>query len=373
MEIPAEDPFKDPTTPEHETEHDGAEQYHSFEDPADEYLGDSSANVDINPIRLQKTLQSLRDILDDTAHSLSVLPALANTVREESLGICSLLSRQVAELIPIASGYAKVWVKSSREIPLDTNLHGWISGVRVKVLGLQAEVRSISRQNSSDLPIYHFPDLLSIWYDLEDYEKKMTDFLPIIQVDFDEFQTRKMSIPIASSVDTGPAQPAIPIRRSDPIDIPQPSTPSYPSPPPVVPLGPSSHVWFLRHELYRLKDVIQQTIKRLSNTSGLSKSAAVLAADISAMYIKLFDTLGFALSNHGSDWIDSGLSGGLTFAEFLDLDTESIRDFAAQLEATMLAMPTESSQFWSPRWDIQLERLEMLVQVLTATLTPNKA
>lgn len=368
METPAEDPFKDPT-PDYEGDHDGAEEYHSFEDHGDEYFGDSSANVEINPIRLQKTLQSLRNILDDTAHSLSVLPALANTIREESLGICSLLSRQVAELIPIASGYAKVWQKSSRELPLDPGLYGWLSGVRVKVLALQAEVRSISRQNSSDVPISYFPDLLSIWHDLEDYEKKMSDFLPIIQVDFDEFQTQKMSIPIASSADTGPA---IPIRRSDPIDIPQPSTPSYAVPPPLGPLGPSNHVWLLRHELYRLKDVIQQTIDRLSNTSGLSNSAAALAADISALYTKLFDTLGFALSNHSSEWIDSGLSGGLTFAEFLDLDTESIRDFAAQLEATMRAMPTESRQSWSPRWDIQLERLEMLVQVLSATLTPNK-
>ena len=372
METPAEDPFKDPTTPEHESDHDGAEQYQSFGDDGDEYMGDSSADVDINPIRLQKALQSLRNILDDTAHSLSVLPALANTVREESLGICSLLSRQVAELIPIAAGYAKIWSKSSRDIPLDPNVYGWLSGVRVKVLGLQAEVRSISRQNSSDVPIAYFPDLLNIWYDLEDYEKKMSDFLPIIQVDFDEFQTQQMSIPIASSVDAGTAQRAIPIRRSDPIDIPQPSTPSY-SPPSAAPLGPSSHVWLLRHELYRLKDVIQQTITRLSNTSGLSKSAAALATDIAALYNKLFDTLGFALSNHSSDWIDSGLSGGLTFAEFLDLDTESIRDFAAQLEATMKAMPTESSQSWSPGWDIQLERLEMLVQVLSATLTPNKA
>lgn len=372
MEAPAEDPFKDPATPEHESKHDGGEQYRSSDDHGDEYFNGSSAGVDINPMRLQKTLQSLRDILDDTAHSLSVLPALANTVREESLGICSLLSRQVAELIPIASGYAKVWSKSSRDIPLDPNLQGWLSGVRVKVLGLQAEVRSISQQNSSDLPISYFPELLSLWYDLEDYEKKMSDFLPIIQVDFDEFQTHRMAIPIACSVDTGPAQQTIPIRRSDPIDIPQPSTPSYSSPPSIPPLGPSSPVWLLRHELYRLKDVIQQTINRLSNTDGLSKSAAALAADISVMYTRLFDTLGLALSNHSSDWIDSGLSGGLTFPEFLDLDTESIRDFAAQLEATMRAMPTESSQPWSPRWDIQLERLEMLVQVLGATLTPNK-
>ncbi|KAK3321856.1 hypothetical protein B0H66DRAFT_531219 [Apodospora peruviana] len=383
-------PFKDPPS--------SAYNYGSDADNMEiDSVEDISFNHDsyaVDPKFLQKTVHQVRNSLDDTVHNLSTIPSFTE-VREKSIGLCSLLSRQVSELTPIISGYAMICSTTSREPPLDPGLRSWLSGVRHNLSNLQKEVRYISKfvcrdgdARWTDPSTSCFPNLIQIWHNLDEFEKKMSDFLPIMRVDFNEFQTEKMNIPIAPPA----ADLDSPTGRSAPIDIPQPGSNSSA----VGMLGtgqqlahqiPSNQVWRLRHELYHMKDVIQQVVVRLNNATGLSSSAAALASDISKMYSKLFDTISVALSNHGSDWIDSGLSGGLTYAEFLGLDTECIRDFAAQLESTLQSMGANNNprrQHVAELADVprtamrttienyQLENLEMLVLVLGATLTPQR-
>lgn len=337
-------------------------------------MEESTFHSEVNPLLLQSILESLRDILQDTSQRLrDIVIGLSDRARWKSLAICDLLSKQVAELLPISSGYAKVWSGARQDLPIDPNLHGWLTGVRVKVLSLKAEIQAISRSDPDASP----SNLVTIWHELEVYEKQMVDFLPIIQVDFNEFQTQHMTIPIASTMSADSSAQGglrnLAIDRSDPIDIPQPNSgapsPSYSG---EFPRDPRNQVWLLRHELYRLKDLIKQTREKLSNTIGLSDSGSALARDISATYKKLHITLETALSNHGSDWIDSGLSGGLTYPEFLGLDADCIRDFSCQLRLTMNDLPTDSKEAWSSEWGTQLESLEILAMVLSATLTPNR-
>lgn len=157
-----EDPFQDP--PDNQDAED---------DAVDKLLDDGSRDVD--PPFLEKTLDSLRGILDDTVTLLAGVPVLG-LARERSFHLCLQFIQQVHELTPVVSGYAKVWARSSRELPLDPGLHAWLSGVRVKLLGLQAEAHRAARATNPDAS-----DVLSrICDDLYDYERKMSDFLPIM-------------------------------------------------------------------------------------------------------------------------------------------------------------------------------------------------
>ncbi|GAB1317769.1 hypothetical protein MFIFM68171_07979 [Madurella fahalii] len=335
-----ENPFSDPP---------GTEEID--EDAVDELFDDGSRDVD--PRFLLKTLQSLRGILDDTLHVFTDLAAFHRNASERYLDVCQRLLRQVSELMPIISGYGKVWPALSRDIPLDPCLHGWLSGVRVKALGLQAEAQPLARRGRT--PASAENALSKIWEDLSEYEAKMREFLPIMQADFDEFQTKHMTIPT-----TGPPEdPRLPTTstntspvRSAPIDIPQPQTTTAAaaaaaaaaavaatraSPPQTTQSagGPRiNRLFLLRRALYELKDMTQRTVQQLGTvtTAGaVPPSVAGLAADVARTYDGLFAAIGWALSNHGSDWIESGIAGGLTYAEFLEMPVDTIFSVAARL------------------------------------------
>ena len=176
----------------------------------------------------------------------------------------------------------------------------------------------------------------------------------------------------SSSTASTSAMP-IPIRNA------QPRQPCRPT--------PSSDMWVLRQELYRLKDEMQRTIELLSDcVSALPSSGAGLASDVIQSYGALFNTVTLILSNHGSDWIEHGLSGGLTYAEFTQLDIVSVRDFRARLAQIWEALAVEHLRgcgSWSAQMvenhrrhmlmdEGQLDRLETLAEVLTATLNPER-
>ncbi len=148
----------------------------------------------------------------------------------------------------------------------------------------------------------------------------------------------------------------------------------------------SSYTWQLRRELYKLRDEVQRTVEGLSQcTSCLPPSATALAADVAQRYRTQLAQLSHILSNHGSDWIESALSGGMTYAEFEAIDIGTIRDFTSMLAATWrsmgfhpaAAMPSTSVWTTGPEHHRRLlvdrrklYALETLAEVLTATLNP---
>lgn len=161
-----ENPFKDPP---------GTEEVD--DDAVDELFDDGSRDVD--PQFLLKTLQSLRGILDDTLHVFTDLAVSHRSASERPLDVCQRLLQQVSELVPIMSRYEKVWPGLSHDIPLDPCLHGWLSGVRVKALGLQAEAQPLTRTGRTAASAESA--LSKILEDLSEYETKMREFLPIMQ------------------------------------------------------------------------------------------------------------------------------------------------------------------------------------------------
>ncbi len=143
--------------------------------------------------------------------------------------------------------------------------------------------------------------------------------------------------------------------------------------------------WLLRRELYNLKDELQRAIEQLSKIVSLQPSQQALVKDVIKTYQTVTQTVSMILSNHTSEWIESGIAGGLTYAEFMELDAGCIRDFTLQLERTLDDIERYSSGF-RPVQDSfpspfnkseegpllldegRLDRLESLAQVLAATL-----
>ncbi|KAH8901045.1 hypothetical protein GQ53DRAFT_740211 [Thozetella sp. PMI_491] len=338
----------------------------------------------VNPDFILKTLESLDGIISDT-----LLFVQDNVVDEDILSkipIIYAVQFQISELKPIVSGYAQAHRGTSSDLPLDPGLHEWLSGVRVKMITLQAELQTPNRPAPGDKE-GNTSRLVHTWEALEEHRCHMEVFLPIMQVDYNVFQTRRMNLPVVET----PADWSFsdsPV-RSAPIDIPR--APNSAKPPPsIVPRSrPTSDGWLLRRELYNLKDELQRAIQHLHNLSGLQLSQKALAKDIAKAYETVSQTVSVVLSNHGSDWIESGLSGGLTYGEFMELEADCIRDFTIQLERTVDEIDPKSAScrtIFDPCRDLddnphdrpslltegRLDRLESLAQVLMATLIPNR-
>jgi len=101
----------------------------------------------------------------------------------KSIILIHQLSNQVSELDPIVSGYAKLW-PSARDIPLDPGLSTWLEEVRVKLVSFQTQFHKLANDSRYNSPFNSPPDptLIQLWMDLEGCQKKMIEFLPIMQV-----------------------------------------------------------------------------------------------------------------------------------------------------------------------------------------------
>ena len=119
---------------------------------------------------------------------------------------------------------------------------------------------------------------------------------------------------------------------SSPIDIPQAQLQdSSAHRPDTPPLHPSSHIWTIRHQMYFLKDEVVRIMEWLSvaqTTEDSESSQNDLLKALHERYRQLFDTVSIILSNHGSDWIEHALAGGLTYIEFAQIDSAFIHNAA---------------------------------------------
>ncbi|KAK4159448.1 hypothetical protein QBC43DRAFT_327287 [Cladorrhinum sp. PSN259] len=314
-EMKPENPFTDPPFPD---EFNADEMAEAFDD-------DDTRNID--PQFLLTTLESLADILEDTI-CLEETNIVYTSNGRSPFAVCKRIREQVRELAPILSGYAKAMSlgSSADDIPLDPQLEGWLSSVRVKVLSLQVEAHNSLGRHSLGYK-HEFERILQ---DLEEHEDKMEEFLPIWQVYFNEFQTQGMNLPIAPAVVPGPSDPYTTSRLllgSAPTGIPSPTwhcpttTSRSQSRPELTAKVPN-----LKKELYNLKDTISQVIERLHDTTsqGSEEQTSSSILTISTRLDNLHQTITIMNSNNGSEWIDSSLSGGMTHAEFRALDIYNI-------------------------------------------------
>lgn len=89
----------------------------------------------------------------------------------------------------------------------------------------------------------------------------------------------------------------------------------------------------LREELYRLKDAIQDCRDRLFKLlPRFSDSTRPTVQALRARQNIALHALAEMLTNHGSDWIEAGLSGKLTYEEFSQLPIDRIKDFRIRIQ-----------------------------------------
>jgi hypothetical protein len=187
---PLEDPFQDPSDDACDSrEEDDEDAAHSI----NEIIDDGSRDLD--PVFLSKTHQSLVDIINDTLRVVRETPVLGQELTMPSVNICKELQSQLSRMLPILKGYVNAAVpKEDAKIPLDAGLHEWLSGVRVKVLGLLAETQRLGREpyyqqcrrQGSSVPWYvdvfgQRSELERIWHELVEYKNRMCEFLPILE------------------------------------------------------------------------------------------------------------------------------------------------------------------------------------------------
>lgn len=66
-------------------------------------------------------------------------------------------------------------------------------------------------------------------------------------------------------------------------------------------------------------------------TKLFSDDSKTQLREIQALQTRTFGALGILLSNHGSDWIEQTIAGGLSYAEFANLKCEDIQAFQRQV------------------------------------------
>jgi hypothetical protein len=99
---------------------------------------------------------------------------------------------------------------------------------------------------------------------------------------------------------------------------------------------PSLNYQRLRREVYHLKDQIRDCIDELNlclqHFHIESRANTELWMSIRSSFRSMKNSLETMLSNNPSDWIDYGLSGGLTYAKFHELNPDTIRSLSLQLK-----------------------------------------
>lgn len=106
---------------------------------------------------------------------------------------------------------------------------------------------------------------------------------------------------------------------------------------------------------------MQRCATQLSTCAeSLPVEAADRARKVAQDYGSLGDTILRVLSNHGSEWIEQGLLGCLTYAEFARIRTSDVRGFVLGIERMLNMVEIERPGRWSPE-AIEGHRRQMLL------------
>ncbi|KAK2018713.1 hypothetical protein LZ32DRAFT_521215 [Colletotrichum eremochloae] len=270
----------------------------------------------MDPACISKTLESLYDYIADTLRrSGDQLAGL-----HESLNVgssCHALMEQINELRPILSEYAIQWEKSAGtiDLPLDPSLSLWLSSLQAIVSKLRRKSRLWSRQANTEEGKKVYSTLLQLDAALDSHVKQMNDFLPIIQVDYNDYRTQNMPFPIDEIVDECKS----PRNAGN------------------IPPRPTDRLSQVRNAMYSLKDQLQKTVEVLAiGQNFLPEPACVTASDIVMRLGSTINAASLALTNNGSEWLESDLGraqiGLLSHAEFSNLDPKTLHEFKARLQ-----------------------------------------
>jgi len=285
----------------------------------------------MDPVCISKTLGSLYDYIADTLRRTTEELAGLN----ESLNVgssCNALMGQINELRPILAEYAIQWEKSAgaREIPLDPSLSLWLSSLEAIISKLRRKSRRWSRHANTEEGKKVHSALLQLDAALDNHIKQMNDFLPIIQVDYNDYRTQNMPFPI-DEIDDECKSP----RHGGNI-----------------PPRPTDRLSQVRNAMYSLKDQLQKTVEVLAiGQNFLSEPACATASDIVVRLGSTINAASLALTNNGSEWLESDLGraqiGLLSHAEFSNLDPKTLHEFKVRLQqiCNLLSNPADHKQW----------------------------
>ncbi|KAK1999870.1 hypothetical protein LX36DRAFT_458937 [Colletotrichum falcatum] len=285
----------------------------------------------MDPVCISKTLGSLYEYIADTLRRTSDELASLN----ESLNVgssCHALMRQINDLRPILAEYAIQWEKSAgtREIPLDPSLSLWLSSLQTIVSRLRRKSRRWSRYANTEEGKKVHSTLVQLDAALDNHVKQMNDFLPIIQVDYNDYRTQNMPFPI-NEIDDECSSP----RHAG-----------------NMPPRPTDRLSQVRNAMYSLKDQLQKTVEVLAiGKNFLPEPAWATASDIVLRLGSTINAASLALTNNGSEWLESDLGraqiGLLSHAEFSSLDPKTLREFKARLQeiCDLVSNPADRKQW----------------------------
>ncbi|RYP82421.1 hypothetical protein DL769_001675 [Monosporascus sp. CRB-8-3] len=243
---------------------------------------------------------------------------------------CQKLLGYLQQLSPILEGYSKHWdpEHATGNIPLDPGLKTWMLKLRIELLSLEDKLQkdnnrqALSTQVARELRS-HVPDVSEYDkpFDASNYVEILATFsaqieglMPILETDYNDFHTAGMTFPSIKENERPPTQ-----ATGNSASLSQPR--------------PGYHLWYLRRELYELKDQISACISDLVTIqqSGVTGNSCLVVL-IASSYRSIKASLDLMLSNHPSDWIDHSLNGGLTYAEFCELNPDIIRSINLRLK-----------------------------------------
>ncbi|KZL81951.1 hypothetical protein CI238_05925 [Colletotrichum incanum] len=285
----------------------------------------------MDPVCISKTLESLYDYIADTLRRTGEQLAGLN----DSLNVassCHALMTQISELRPILSEYATQWEKplGAKDIPLDPSLSLWLSSLQTIVSKLRRKSRLWSRHANTEEGKKVHSALLKLDATLNNHIKQMNDFLPIIQVDFNDYRTQNLAFP------------------TEVIDGENQTTKHAGNIPP----RPTDRLSQVRNAMYSLKDQLQKTVEVLAISQNfLPEAASITASDIVRRLGSTFNAASLALTNNGSEWLESDLGraqiGLLSHAEFSNLDPRTLHDFKVRLQqiCSLVSDPADHHQW----------------------------
>ncbi|KAL0935465.1 uncharacterized protein CTRU02_210056 [Colletotrichum truncatum] len=324
----------------------------------------------INPVLINNNLRALEQTLTET----SDLTAKSRTYPDYATKIytsCQDLTLQVNELLPILGEYADQWERPStaaRDIPLDPSLQLWIASL-TRILSELGKIHKALDSAGDRTKDIELENSFATYVDaLSDHYRQMNDFLPIMQIDFNDYKTKYMSFP----------SPTIAERITGPRHNYQVSN-----------MG-TDQIYCIRRAVYALKDELQRTILVLeASLSCLSDIRLIAVTDVITAVRRVFDAVSQALTNNGSEWIENDLKHGnrqlLSYAEFSNLDPTTIEDFTARIKQIndLVHIGALESRLWSAYMvqqhhicmlfeQQQLDSLDTIVSVLEEIMLPNQ-
>jgi len=296
-----------------------------------------------NPFSLSNRQQATSDFVEQA------LRGTKTSLDSRGRAVCLDLKSQLTAIQPVLAGYVKS-SKGPDDIPLDPALGDWLSSVHDKVRGLLAATQK-QNERPSEYPL----EVRQIRSELVDLRDTMTDFLPILRADFDDFYTKHLTFvtekphPVPSATytsswtETRPGASVSVARHkqqpsgtpSAPINIPRASR-FYSGMPPLPPAKPMEEIfgdvrfWLFRKDLYKLKDALDGARDQLLATPRETHRRAMTldvwhqCGTIADDCEKLTRAIGIAISNTPSDWIESLSAGRLTWPEFSALYHEQL-------------------------------------------------